>query len=90
MPAHRPGFFRQDEERRLEGVVRCVVIAEDPPAGAEHHRPVAIHECGEGRLITIAVEASDQFPIRRRIGVGLPHPGELFHERWHRRLRCVR
>ncbi len=49
--ADRSGPSRQDEEDGLEGVLGMVVIAQELAADAEHHRPVAGHDGGEGGLV---------------------------------------
>ncbi len=41
---------RQHEEDGLEGVLGMLVVAQELPADAQHHRTVASHECGEGGL----------------------------------------
>ncbi len=37
-------------KRRLEGVLRLVLIPQDRPAGAKDHRPVPLDEGREGQL----------------------------------------
>ena len=48
--ADRPGLAGQDEEDGLEGVLGMVVVAQELPADAQDHRPVARHQGGEGGL----------------------------------------
>ncbi len=49
--ADRPSLLGQHEEDGLEGVLGMLVVAQELPADAQHHRPVAGHDRGEGGLI---------------------------------------
>ena len=46
----RAGLADEHQERGLERVVRVVLVAQDPLASAEDHRPVALHEHRERTL----------------------------------------
>ena len=62
----RAGLAGQDEERRLEGVLGVVRVAEDAPADGQDHRPVPRHQGRERRLVA----PGDEPPEQR--GVGRP------------------
>ena len=49
-PPDRPRPTGQDEEDRLEGILRIMRVAEDGPTDPQHHRPVPAHQLLEGRL----------------------------------------
>ena len=55
-----PCIPRQNQERRLKGVLRVVHAAENPPAHAEDHRPVASYERLKCRLAPLHHEAGDE------------------------------
>ena len=46
----RARLAHQNQERGLEGVVGVVRVAQELPADAQDHRPVAVHQRGEGGL----------------------------------------
>src|SRR5262249_3204048 len=52
--ADRAAPAHQDQERRLERILRVVRIAEDPAADVQHDWPVAFHQRGEGGLGPLA------------------------------------
>jgi hypothetical protein len=64
--ADRPRPAGQDQERRLEGVVRRVGVAQDAAADAQDHRPVPAQQGLEGRLVDVA-----RVPVQQ-LGVGQP------------------
>ncbi len=43
-------LVRQGEEHRLAGVLGIGAVADDAPAGAEHHQRMPAHQLGERRL----------------------------------------
>ena len=49
--AKRAGPPQEYQERRLEGVLDVARVVEQPPANAQHHRPMPPHERLEGRFI---------------------------------------
>jgi hypothetical protein len=59
----RPGAPRQDEEGGLEGVLRVLLVPQHTPAHAQHHRPVAGDNRGEGRLVAPVGEVVQQLPV---------------------------
>ena len=64
---HRAGFTGQHQERGLEGVVGVLRVAEDLPADAEDHRPVALHQRREGRLVGSVPQRQEplnELPVR--------------------------
>ena len=67
----RTGLPHQDQERRLEGVVRVLGPSEDLAANPQHHRPVAFHQLAEGRLGR-TLPAADE-PAQE---LGVAQPGE--------------
>ena len=65
-PADRAGPPRQDQERGLEGVLGGVPVAQDLPADAQHHRPVAADQGRErdlGQLVAMGVESRQQLTV---------------------------
>ncbi len=50
LDANRAGLAHQDQESRLKGVFGIVRIGQNPPADAQHHRSVTLHERGKGKL----------------------------------------
>src|SRR5262249_20674409 len=59
----RAGLASQNEEDRLEGIVRIGLLAEQSPARVAHHRPMTVHELREGLLILLSQEAVEEFLI---------------------------
>ena len=49
----RAGFPRQDQERRLKGILGVMVIAEYAPANAQDHRPVSLNQRREGQVVDL-------------------------------------
>src|SRR5262249_5400103 len=56
----------QDEERRLEGVLRVLLVAEYPAADAEHQGAVSLDQVGERGLVVAGREGSDQLAVGSR------------------------
>jgi hypothetical protein len=54
LPTHFPGVPGEDEEGRLEGVIRVGGKAEFPPTNGSHHRPVPVNNRRE-RVLILAV-----------------------------------
>jgi hypothetical protein len=50
LPSERARFAYQDQERRLEGILRVVLVAERSPADAEDHRAVPLDKGRERQL----------------------------------------
>ena len=64
----RPGPARQDEENRLERVIRGMFVAQPVPADAQHHRPMPRHQGREGRLgpaVPMRREPLEQLTVRQ-------------------------
>ena len=64
----RSALADQDQERRLEGVHRLVVIAENAASGAENHRPMPLDQDREGQLGRLAPagrEPLEKLPVRQ-------------------------
>ena len=61
--ADRPGLADQDEERRLEGVLRVVRVAQHAAADPQDHRPVPAQDSLEGRLVPAAGEPVEELPL---------------------------
>src|SRR5262249_56263896 len=53
------GLARQDEESRLKGVLRIVMV-KDMAADTPHQPPVALNQGSEGRLVVLGGEAPQQ------------------------------
>jgi len=53
------GLPREDEERRLEGVVRVVGVASEAAADGEHGRAVAADELGERGVVAAGDEPAE-------------------------------
>src|SRR5262249_43078214 len=62
-PAHGGCLAREDEEGGLEGILRIRAVAQDAPAHAQDHRPVAADEGGEGGLVALVAEPAKQFAV---------------------------
>ena len=54
----RPCAACQHQERRLEGVLGLVAVAEHRATDSQHHRAVPRHQCGEGGLGHLVVLAA--------------------------------
>ena len=74
MLADGGGIPGEEEERRLEGVLRVVPVVEHPPADGQDHRPVAPDEGLEGGLVLPVGEGAEQ------AAVGLPPGGLPAHQ----------
>jgi hypothetical protein len=61
-PADRSGPPRQDQERRLGGILGVVEPAQDAAADAEHHRPVPLHQRRERRGRVVVAPARQEAP----------------------------
>ncbi len=58
--------MRQDQESGLEGVLGVVMIPDDAPADAQHHRAVPLNQGGKGQLgepVTACQELFHELPI---------------------------
>jgi hypothetical protein len=62
-PADVGGAADQHQEGGLEGVVGVVGVARHPPADAQYHRPVALHQGGERGLLPAVAEPFEQLPV---------------------------
>src|SRR5262249_34146217 len=61
-----PRLDGQQDKGRLEGVLSVLVVAQNPPADAQHHGPMPLHQFGERRLVFVAGKALQKLGIRRR------------------------
>jgi hypothetical protein len=57
------GLRRQGQEGRLESVLGVVVVVQQPPTDAEHHRSVPPDERGEGDGVAPLDEATEQIVV---------------------------
>jgi hypothetical protein len=57
---------RQHQEGCLEGVLGLVLVAQQAPAHAENHRPVATDQRREGGLVPARQEACQQLGVGQR------------------------
>ena len=62
----------------MEGVFGQVLVIEEVPANAEHHRPVPHHQCREGRL---AASVPPSVESLQELAVGESDHGTLLEER---------
>ncbi|MCI0464220.1 MAG: hypothetical protein L0Z62_45380 [Gemmataceae bacterium] len=60
---------QQDEKSGLEGVLDGVGILQQPPAHAQDHRPVPLHQSGKGRLLVSRQEAVQELAVSQFLGV---------------------
>ncbi len=67
-PADRAGPARQDQERRLRGVLGVVVVAQDLPADAQDHRRMTIDQRRESRLVPMLDESLEQLAVGQSAG----------------------
>src|SRR5262249_9460389 len=63
---HRVGLAGEQKERRLEDVLRRLLIADDAPGDAEHPRPVLLEQGGERLTIAAVAEAVEQVAVGGR------------------------
>ena len=74
----QPGATCQDQKRRLCGVLRLVLVAQDPPAGPQDHRPVAVDDRRErglrrlGRRVPAVDKPLQQLAVGQANGRALP------------------
>jgi hypothetical protein len=61
--AEHCGLSDQDEEHGLEGIFGIGVVAQNPPADREHHRPMTPHHRCEGILVTRVEKPFEQFAV---------------------------
>src|SRR5262249_6334931 len=61
----RASLAGQYEERRLEGILGLMLIAQDRPADPEYHRAMPLHQGGERRLVVPGRIALHQISIRQ-------------------------
>ena len=71
---HGIGLLQQDQERRLEGILRILLVAQDPATDAPNHRSMAVHQGSKGGLVTGGKEAGQE----RAVPVGEGQLAELF------------
>jgi hypothetical protein len=60
-----PGLAGQYQERRLEGVLRVLLLAQNLAANAQHHGPMPVRQLRETFLIAPAHEAFQQLFVRQ-------------------------
>ena len=71
----RPGLADQHQERRLEGVLHVVEVAERPPADGQDHRPVPLHQGLERHGV-----AAGEEPVQELL-IALPGDDPLAEQR---------
>jgi hypothetical protein len=72
-PADGPRLAGQQQEGGLVHVLGVVLVVQQAPRDAEHHRPVPPQEGVEGRLFAPAHEPRQQFAVAgagQRLGLG--------------------
>ena len=81
-PPEGSGLAGQHQKRRLESVLRVLLVLQHLPAHAQHHRPVPVHQGGEGPLVAGGMEVVQQLAIApaRHIRCG-DEPADAPHDR---------
>jgi hypothetical protein len=74
VPAQGARLARQDEEGRLKGVLGGVVVAQQPPARPQDHRPVAADQLGERGLIVRVRVPAQQLRVGEHAPLGRGPP----------------
>src|SRR5262245_41437635 len=72
-PPDRRRLFRQDQERRLERVVRVRVVEEHAPADTENKRPVPFDQVGKCSLVGMLHKGAKQVAVFSRCDFGRRH-----------------
>ena len=68
-PADRGSPAHQDQERRLEGILRIMRAGQHPAADAQNHRPVAMDQGRERILGVLSTPGEEQL---QQLGVSQP------------------
>ena len=55
----------QNQERSLKGVLGVLRVAEYGPADTQDHRPMTLHQGGEGRFVALVEVALEQVGVRQ-------------------------
>ena len=58
------GLSRQEQERRLEGVVGVVGVSDYAPAHGHHHGPMALHQALERQIVSLSRVSLEQSGVR--------------------------
>ena len=78
---NRRRFAEQHKERGLECILRIMVAADDTPANAPDHRPMAAHQSSKCRLLALLEVALQQLPIAESPAVSQQGPAaEVLHD----------
>jgi hypothetical protein len=56
-------FSQQDKKRGLKSILSILLLRQQPPAYAQHHRPVPCEQSVEGRLSALRQEALQKLAI---------------------------
>jgi hypothetical protein len=87
---HARCLANQDEEGRLKSVLALLVIAKNPVADTQNHRPVSPDERREGCLVPMLNEATKKLPVRQAYPFPESHDSaQMLHNLEHRRNRHV-
>jgi hypothetical protein len=70
LSADGAGLSSEEEKGCLKGVVGIVFIAEDAPADAANHRPMALNQGSKRMIVTVAAEALEQASVVGRFDRG--------------------
>src|SRR5579871_4564627 len=65
LPSPRACLPRQNEKRRLIGILSVMPVVENALARAQDHGAMALHQDCKGSLIVPLSEALEQLPIRQ-------------------------
>ena len=68
--SHRRGLASQDQKRRLESVIRVVIVTQDPPADPLHHPAMSRDERGKGRLGYVVVVLGGELRQQLKVAQG--------------------
>ncbi len=80
----RPGLADEDEERRLEGILDIVAVAERAPADGQDHWPVPLDKHLESQGVASCEEPIEELPV------GLPGDSSFSEQRPDLRQRGAR
>ena len=77
-PVQRRGLAGEDEEGGLEGVLGVLLLAQHPPAHAQHQRPVAPHQLRKRLAVPVVCVPFEEPAIPRlRALSGADQPAEV-------------
>ncbi len=70
---YRGCFERQDQERRLESILRGAHVAQDAPAHVKHQRAMPVYQRGKSPLVSFRDETTEQGGVGGFVRFGLNH-----------------